>query len=892
MVNRRRTPVDPVYPVFNNSSSSRPDTSPTRTESSDSINTPSDDFDRLENPQIPPEEQPKSIVDILPYTILCQIFIHLDAAETVQLASMGHLASVPTASTQQWELTCKLFKQIADDPYVRHNWLITRYGRQLGLFYAFKYHKGIFSPEVGRLMLRSRCQLPRYLIQLVDKEYHLRPDRLRRPVSLETWMFFIQNGYQKYQANADFREDDVARFERCLYGVTTTVQESIDIIKNLTEVYGFVPVRGMGSPVDETVYLVSKLDVNLVTGLERNGLDLSFVNDSVMEKLLWRSDITESIVASYVRVGFKLTGPAVKKGLQMGRANTLEILRKYIIPPALQSYAEDTVVDMFGPAIRGWNFTLEAIDFLRSSFTISEDVMERAILRHPNGISPDSPDAFPATRSYMKANPCPVWRWILRVYGPTHRLTMACFDDAISRAAAERELHALHDIFLNEGVQFRPRHVKILACRVLHRDMTANALHLLQIMRKQIITAARLQYDQSTANNAVTGDAKSGSLSSSFSFIFGSGMSSSGLTTMWNTPNPETPTMLTPGQPTFEPLNSSDLNATRTSEASADLTIANVTPMTPELRQEWINAFQDEVTGSDEWKNRMETTQLEGGPRGGAFRITRPPEDAVRFLEESKEIVAELNAFAQKSTAVLSKGNASGKSNKVVHHTKGRSTSVGASNSSRSTPPRSMAVPASIGSTSSRSFVGRRSSAPGPVPTSQPNGSSTNNLSSLTAEPEQEREVMESNTGSNLIPLDTAVVIDMAVQTSDAEDDNIEAAEGVQSEDELAVDDDSVTVTPADTNPRHSPTPAPTPTPTPTNEEMELFTAGFRIHGTSSRDAVVTLDHQPRSLTPEAGPSTYTVPQPPRPSSSQSATRPRIFRRMSAFWTSLRNNRR
>ncbi|ORY49979.1 hypothetical protein BCR33DRAFT_713575, partial [Rhizoclosmatium globosum] len=764
-------------------------TSPTRTESSDSINTPSDDFDRLRILKFL-RRTSKKHRRYLPYTILCQIFIHLDAAETVQLASMGHLASVPTASTQQWELTCKLFKQIADDPYVRHNWLITRYGRQLGLFYAFKYHKGIFSPEVGRLMLRSRCQLPRYLIQLVDKEYHCVQIDFEDPFRL------------KLGSNADFREDDVARFERCLY------------------------VRGMGSPVDETVYLVSKLDKRL---------DLSFVNDSVMEKLLWRSDITESIVASYVRVGFKLTGPAVKKGLQMGRANTLEILRKYIIPPALQSYAEDTVVDMFGPAIRGWNFTLEAIDFLRSSFTISEDVMERAILRHPNGISPDSPDAEPLS----------VWRWILRVYGPTHRLTMACFDDAISRAAAERELHALHDIFLNEGVQFRPRHVKILACRVLHRDMTANALHLLQIMRKQIITAARLQHDQSTANNAVTGDAKSGSLSSSF-------------------------------------------------KASADLTIANVTPMTPELRQEWINAFQDEVTGSDEWKNRMETTQLEGGPRGGAFRITRPPEDAVRFLEESKEIVAELNAFAQKSTAVLLKGNASGKSNKVVHHTKGRSTSVGASNSSRSTPPRSMAVPASIGSTSSRSFVVRRSSAPGPVPvpTSQPNGSSTNNLSSLTAEPEQEREVMESNTGSNLIPLDTAVVIDMAVQTSDAEDDNIEAAEGVQSEDELAVDDDSVTVTPADTNPRHSPTPAPTPTPTPTNEEMELFTAGFRIHGTSSRDAVVTLDHQPRSLTPEAGPSTYTVPQPPRPSSSQSATRPRIFRRMSAFWTSLRNNRR
>ncbi|KAI9331479.1 hypothetical protein BDR26DRAFT_922096 [Obelidium mucronatum] len=907
---RLRIPPDPVSPVFPvSASASSPSESPNG-ESSDSSTaslTPTIEYEKYDNPQVPPNRfESASINDILPYEILSRIFAQLDAQETVSTASMGHLPAVLTASTQKFQLTCKLFKQISDDPHARTLWLITRYGTRLALYYAFKFHRGIFTPEVGKCMLSSGCFLPRYLLQLADKDYHQRVDRIRRPISLPVWMFFIQNGFTKYGLDADFRDDDVTLFERCLYGVNYSEEDAIVILKNLIENFLFVPIRGIGSPVDETVNLVAKLDVNLISGLVNNGLDLAVVNDSIMERLLWRTDLTEPMVASFLRIGFTLSSPAIKKGLQMGRINTLEILRKYVSASNLQTYAEDTVVDMFGPSIRGWNFTPEAIDFLRSTFSISDDVMERAILRFPNGISPDSQDSFPATRSYMKANPCPVWRWILRTYGPSHRLTMACFDDAISRAAAERELHALHDVFLEAGVQFRPRHVKILACRVLHRDMTANALHLLRVMKQQISASAREFYkelEQATIKANFEKDPLSGS---SFGFIFGTGMSSTGLT-MWNNGGeaPNLSTLLTAGTPTFQPLNVPEaVPTTPTVNATT-----NVVAMTLEQRTEWLAAFTEEVTGSEEWETRMKTTQLEGGPRGGAFRISKPPEDAVKFLDEAKEVVATLVNLEQTYQAEVA-ANAKRVGTARKGKTASRSVSIGPT-TRRSTPPKSGIVRTNSTGGSRDSFI---------------KASSTSN-SRLVAPPENERPRDESGfimdalnaAEDNAIHADPAldldvgvgaqaaapnpnagfrdvVVNEIAVQTS-IDINNADDVDDGDATDED--DDDTVTITPANANEHGGPSSSSsTSTTVPTAEEVGLFTNGFRIHGTEPRDTVVTLENQQiQQQDNHIRRSGTLTPEPPsRPSSSMG--RPRFFsnstRRMSGFWNSLgkNNNRR
>ncbi|KAI9089801.1 hypothetical protein DFS34DRAFT_382825 [Phlyctochytrium arcticum] len=484
-------------------------------------------------------------------------------------------SALEPSSTLPFALTCKHFLKIAGDPHTRADYMVERYGAALSLYYAFRFHRPVLSVNVAKLMRKRGAKFPRFLVQWVDKEYH-RTDRGRKAVPISLYVYFIQEGYIKFGSEADFKEDDVARFERLLHGggpptagpnSTLSINpdvKAIEGIRTLLDKYGFVPVRGLGSPVDETIFMVSKLSLPLIPKFIANGLDMASINDQVLERVLWRADLTTDHLQSYLDHGFTLTNGVVKKGLQIARMNTLDILKSKVSEGQLVKCAEMAIVDMFGPSTtsgRGWNWVSESVDFILTQFTIPESTLKKAIYANPttpslpNGARPD----FPATRSYLKSNPCPVWRWVLKRYGPTHEVTLACFDDALSRAAADRDLHALHDDFIAAGVGFYPRHVKILACRLLHRDMTANALHLLKTLRTQLVESR-----------------ESGS-------------------------------------------------------------------MTDSDRLTWLTTFKEEVTENTEWMHRMRTTQLEGGARGGAYRITRPPDDALRFLEDARRIEFELS---------------------------------------------------------------------------------------------------------------------------------------------------------------------------------------------------------------------------------------------------------
>jgi hypothetical protein len=213
--------------------------------------------------------------------------------------------------------------------------------------------------------------------------------------------------------------------------------------------------------------------------------------------------------------------------------------------------------------------------------------------------------------------------------------------DALSRAAAERELHALHDVYIDAGVQFRPRHVKILACRVLHRDMTSNALHLLHVMKSQIVSAAREYAKEVVAlyregyQNQTSFSSSPNSPSSSFPYFSSYQSSSSSLSSQATLAPPSHP--LQPSN-SFYPISSS-LSAT-SATSHKNVTASNGFSM--QIRDNWLQALRSEITENDEWDTRMRTTQLEGGPRGGAYRISRPPEDALKFLEEARGMVAEL----------------------------------------------------------------------------------------------------------------------------------------------------------------------------------------------------------------------------------------------------------
>ncbi|KAI9363963.1 hypothetical protein DFJ73DRAFT_478754 [Zopfochytrium polystomum] len=507
---------------------------------------------------------------------------------------------VKESSLQHFGQVCRTFRYISRDPHARCGWLITHYGRELAFYHGFRGHLDMLDPKVGQLMLASGCQIPRFLVQLVSKavgaflqvcspishrsKYHQSTDSSQKIVSASLYVFFLNAGLKLYGNEADFKEDDVSRFERCLFGTTVTTEDGINTVKNLVYKFGFVPMTGLGSPVDESVYLLSKLHLPIIKQLVSNGLSLYDINDAVIERVLWRPDVSEKLVRSYVDSGFALSREAVKRGLQMGRLCTVQVLRSMVKSAELQICAEEALFDLMGPTLRGWSFHPDSLDFLMNNFPITESAMEIALMRVP-GAPIDRPDAFPSTRSYMKANPCPVWRWVLKTYGANHRFAMACFDDAISRASADPDLHALHDVYLTSGIQFSPRHVKIVACRVLHRDMTANALHLLRSMREQVIEKYTQEVD------AVR----------------------------------------------------TCLVATIANETDQRSLLNKISDLT-QFQISWSKALQEEVVFNTTWEERMRTLQLEGGPRGEAYRILRPPEDSIRFLDEAKSFLAEISS--------------------------------------------------------------------------------------------------------------------------------------------------------------------------------------------------------------------------------------------------------
>eukprot|EP00842_Homolaphlyctis_polyrhiza_P002410 jgi/Hompol1/316/HPOL_002465-RA len=172
-------------------------------------------------------------------------------------------------------------------------------------------------------------------------------------------------------------------------------------------------------------------------------------------------------------------------------------------------------------------------------------------------------------------------------------------DDALSRAVADQELHELHDQFLDAGFVLRPRHVKILACRVLHRNMTGNALHVFRVLREQLLDRQLKTAMDPDCRVTINGNSN------------------------------EAPMFVT-----------DDINCVGEKEMIA-----------------FRRALSDEIVDNAEWSTRMHTLQLEGGPRGGAIRIDRPPEDGLRFLEEARRLLG-TPALPHPSLASTSRSNA------------------------------------------------------------------------------------------------------------------------------------------------------------------------------------------------------------------------------------------
>ncbi|KAJ3269986.1 hypothetical protein HDV01_000749 [Terramyces sp. JEL0728] len=253
-------------------------------------------------------------------------------------------------------------------------------------------------------------------------------------------------------------QDDHREFERLVRAPNPNAKENIDKLKTLITKFGYFPTLDQSHRiVAESLYLLGNIDLVLISDLQRyTGLDVAEFQEGVMDRVLEHA-VSTKYVQNFIDVGFKLTDRTIKKGIAGARPIVFAILGSLVPKTKLKLLAEDTIYELFGPYLNrveslniSWDST--AVQRIIHHYNISDEAIERALLDDP----------------------------------------IACFDDALSRAVADQTLHDLLDNFLEQGVVLRPRHVKILACRVLHRNMTANALQIFIHLRKQVQERRRL----------------------------------------------------------------------------------------------------------------------------------------------------------------------------------------------------------------------------------------------------------------------------------------------------------------------------------------------------------------------------------------------------------------
>ncbi|KAL2918253.1 hypothetical protein HK105_202180 [Polyrhizophydium stewartii] len=488
----------------------------------------------------------------------------------------------PDAGVQVFPLVCKRALKVAQSPSAKALFFLTQYGRGLAFYSAYHKHRRALDPLVARVMLQNGALLPRFVAQKVIADYHM---QVQAGISTAMFVFFVNHAFVLYGDHALFKDNDHALFERLVRAPLSEAVQSKDAVRTLINDFRFTPVADLCvKPLAESIYFLARLDLGLVADLARHGFDLRAVSDNVMERVMLHPYLNTRYLKKYLEAGFVLSDLCVKRALASGRAHTISVLHTLVDESRLRNLAFETIEDLFGPYLdRNTSLNVawssDTVQRLIHTFSVPDAVIARALLTNPEStctfdrVHPE----FPVTRSYLKSRPYPIWQWILTTYGPHHPFSVACMDDALSRAVADQELHELHDMFLDAGFVLRPRHIKILACRVLHRNMTANALHLFRHLRDQVLERqlkTSLEEIQGIHNHAGTDD---------------------------------------------------------------------ITCISEKEVLAFRKALSEEVVDNQEWATRMRTIQLEGGPRGGAIRIERPPEEGLRFLEDARKLIGDLH---------------------------------------------------------------------------------------------------------------------------------------------------------------------------------------------------------------------------------------------------------
>ncbi|KAJ3306615.1 hypothetical protein HDV03_004744 [Kappamyces sp. JEL0829] len=376
--------------------------------------------------------------------------------------------------------------------------LLRHYGKGQAIYCLYTSHRRFVSTALLTCLIGNGACFPRFLAQHIIQDFQ---SRTRSVPSTAVYVFTVKLAFELFGDHSDFKENDHRLFESLVRTNPVDAEMAIADLRTLISKYHFFPVLEQSHKlVGESLYLLSLLDLGLVTLLRNElGFDLGVWNDSIMDRVFQQPNITSGLVKSYLNIGFVLSDMVLKRAIAQGRPHVLDILDQVRSRQQLERLARDTVYDLFGPYLdRDQSLNIlwsgPAVSRIVHFYSIPTETIETALLAHPSECCTFETvhTSFPVTRPYLKTKPYAIWQWVLEEYGPHHRFSIACFDDALSRAVGDEALHQVLDSFLQQGFVLRPRHIKILACRVLHRHMTGNALKVMVHLRKQIQERHRL----------------------------------------------------------------------------------------------------------------------------------------------------------------------------------------------------------------------------------------------------------------------------------------------------------------------------------------------------------------------------------------------------------------
>ncbi|KAI8896607.1 hypothetical protein BC833DRAFT_596894 [Globomyces pollinis-pini] len=418
----------------------------------------------------------------LPHEILSLIFSYLDPKSVVK-----------------FKLLSNSLQSITKDPFAQTQLLCNHYGKGQVLYAVYANHRKLLTEKFGTILLHKKdVAIPRFVAQLMVRDYHTKAPN---PPPLTFYVAIINATFAKYEDLSLFKESDHRKFET-LVRSTPTDPTIIPKLRDLIINYKFFPTRAESHKlVCESIYLLGRLDLTLITDLQRyTGFQLEHINNAVLENV-FENTISISLLKSFLKVGFQLTDLSVKRAIATARPIVLDILIEMIDPTRLKLLVHQTIHELFGPYLDKdlslnvpWDS--KSVQRIIRKFGISDDVIAEALLSDKSSVCTMDQmfPNFPVTRVYLKTRPYEIWQYVIDNYGPEHPFSIACFDDALSRAVADDYLHELIHYYLDQGIVLRPRHIKILACRVLHRNMTSSALDVLIHLKSQVLERHRISF--------------------------------------------------------------------------------------------------------------------------------------------------------------------------------------------------------------------------------------------------------------------------------------------------------------------------------------------------------------------------------------------------------------